>query len=319
MDEAILLGLQRVGLWLALAALASLLAAALHRAFDRVLGRVAPAARSVLRLGYALAPPLVAATTVIVLSWPEAAGWFVPEHCHAAACDSHAPRGAPGSPTGLMFAAAGGMVALFAALLALGGFRAARRRIVLLLRLARRSRTPGWRVLETDAPLACCSGVFRPEVLISEGLLRRLAPADLEIVLAHERAHADRLDNLWLCLAWVGTLAWPRSPRRQFLHALAQDCEQACDRVAARARGARCVARVIRRVEVMRMSTGAAPVRSLAFRSGESAARIAALLQPCNGASVAPAVLLLCALCVLFVAGFSAPAHAFIEWLGMAA
>ncbi|MGH9393010.1 MAG: M56 family metallopeptidase, partial [Terriglobales bacterium] len=52
-------------------------------------------------------------------------------------------------------------------------------------------------------------GIFRPLLLLPQGLIERLSPAQLEAVLAHERCHLRRRDNLWAALqCGVETLFW---------------------------------------------------------------------------------------------------------------
>ncbi len=51
-------------------------------------------------------------------------------------------------------------------------------------------------VVEGDAPMLALVGVLRPRVVISAGLLARLSPAELDSVLAHERAHFASHENL---------------------------------------------------------------------------------------------------------------------------
>ena len=64
-------------------------------------------------------------------------------------------------------------------------------------RLGLRSRLD---LVELDAPLAFCYGYLRPRVLISTGLLERLAGPELEALLLHERAHLRQRDPLKVAL-----------------------------------------------------------------------------------------------------------------------
>ena len=54
----------------------------------------------------------------------------------------------------------------------------------------------GASVLEHDLPLAYCLPGLRPRVVVSQGALLRLPPAEVEAVLAHERAHVDQRHDL---------------------------------------------------------------------------------------------------------------------------
>jgi len=59
-------------------------------------------------------------------------------------------------------------------------------------------------VVEQDAPLLALAGVFRPRLVISDGVLRSLSAQQLEVALQHENAHrvsCDNLKRLFLLLA----------------------------------------------------------------------------------------------------------------------
>lgn len=73
-------------------------------------------------------------------------------------------------------------------------------------------------------PMVC--GVFRPRILIPEAM----ADGDLTHILAHERAHIRRLDNLWrilailiACVHWFNPAVW------LMLRAFLREAEAACD------------------------------------------------------------------------------------------
>lgn len=55
-------------------------------------------------------------------------------------------------------------------------------------------------LVELDAPLAFCYGYLRPRVLVSTGLLERLAGPELEALLLHEREHLRQRDPLKVAL-----------------------------------------------------------------------------------------------------------------------
>ncbi|MCU1691633.1 MAG: rane protein of unknown function [Frankiales bacterium] len=54
----------------------------------------------------------------------------------------------------------------------------------------------GASVLESDLPVAYCLPGLRPRVVVSQGTLLRLSAAEVEAVLAHERAHVDQRHDL---------------------------------------------------------------------------------------------------------------------------
>ena len=58
-------------------------------------------------------------------------------------------------------------------------------------------------------------GVFRPLLLLSEGITERLTPEQLDAILAHELCHVRRRDNLTAtihmmvqAIFWFHTLVW---------------------------------------------------------------------------------------------------------------
>jgi Zn-dependent protease with chaperone function len=66
-------------------------------------------------------------------------------------------------------------------------------------------------ILDDDAPLAyCLPRGWRSLTVLSRGLLRRLGPAELNAVIAHERAHLDQRHDIVLVAfrAWHSALPW---------------------------------------------------------------------------------------------------------------
>jgi beta-lactamase regulating signal transducer with metallopeptidase domain len=73
-------------------------------------------------------------------------------------------------------------------------------------------------------------GVFRPFLLLPEGIVERLSPPQLEAVLAHELCHVRRRDNLWAsihmiveAIFWFHPLVWWIGAK------LVEERERACD------------------------------------------------------------------------------------------
>ncbi len=62
------------------------------------------------------------------------------------------------------------------------------------------------RILEIALPYSAQIGFWRPELVVSRGLLNTLAQEHLQAVLAHEQAHCDYRDPFWFF--WLG---WLRS------------------------------------------------------------------------------------------------------------
>lgn len=99
-------------------------------------------------------------------------------------------------------------------------------------------------------------GIFRPVILLPRGIEQRLSPAQIEAVLAHERCHIRRRDNLWSalhmlveCLFWFHPLVWLIGAR------MVAERERACDEAVLRSGGEReAYARGL--IEVGRFYTG---------------------------------------------------------------
>jgi len=270
-------------------ALVAVAAALAHRAVATRARTLPPPLRARVLLAWAAAPMTVATALVALALWPSlgAALGLAVDHCpvhagHVHLCLHHLPTrgpgivGAVGLGAFLVIAGAALVRALRSASLANG------------LARARSFELPsGVGVVESSRPFALTVGWFRPSVLVSTALLERLTPTQLEIVLAHERAHAERRDALAVTAARLLTLAHLPFVRRQLLADLNLACEQACDEVAARACGDRVlVAETI--VAAERAAGAAHPFASpgLAFGGGEVANRVESLLAaPVEGAA----------------------------------
>jgi bla regulator protein BlaR1 len=107
--------------------------------------------------------------------------------------------------------------------------------------VARRAATP--LALATDVPALCTSapmepgifGIFRPVLLLPEGILGRLSAAQLRAIIAHEMCHVRRRDNLTFAahqvvqaLFWFHPSVWWIGTR------LIEERERACDEAVVR-------------------------------------------------------------------------------------
>ena len=73
-------------------------------------------------------------------------------------------------------------------------------------------------------------GVFRPVLLLPEGIAQRLSPAQLQAVLAHELCHVRRRDNLAMAIHMVVEALFWFHPFVWFIKArLIEEQERACD------------------------------------------------------------------------------------------
>jgi hypothetical protein len=207
--------------------------------------------------------------------------------------------------------------ALLAAGLACGAARLARgRRSLAGLRLgATRTLASGESLLDSAQPFSFAAGLRRPEIFVSTGLARRLAPEQLRVVLAHERAHARRRDGLRMLLARVASLPHLPWVRRRLLAELALATERACDEEAAREAGDRlAVAETLLAVERLAAD---APWRGCeaapAFGGSAVPARVEGLLAELPAAGSPPALVRTAAVALAAAALLAAPLHHWTE------
>ncbi|GAB2858588.1 M56 family metallopeptidase [Nocardioides pacificus] len=155
------------------------------------------------------------------------------------------------------------------------GLRALRRRHREVLDLvARRDLSreqPGMRVLEDAVPVAyCLPGVTGARVVLSAGALHRLAPDEVEAVLAHERAHLAARHDLVLEAFSVLHRAFPRwVSSASALREVELLVEVLADRAAARVCGARALARAL-----VALAEGRVPTAALGAASAGLVVRV---------------------------------------------
>lgn len=214
----------------------SIIAALLHYFAGERLKAVEPGHRSVILLAIALAPVVISGLVCLLVFAPSLGGFIIDSHCHGGVCAPHFPVLSASTLV------AGSTVFIIVAATVIAGavlLQALLRTILtgrILLGVAEPA-SRDYRILETRQPLAYCIGLLRPRIVISRGLLSGLDETGLGIVLAHERAHADRLDNLRNLLGWLSTMPMPRRWRRAIVAELRLASEQACDQHAARQTG----------------------------------------------------------------------------------
>ncbi len=129
-------------------------------------------------------------------------------------------------------------------------------------------------------PGAC--GIFRPTIVIPDGLCDSLAPGEWDAVLAHELAHLVRRDPFWLlCARFVSALtAW--QPLNRFaVQQWRRAAEQACDEWAIE-RGVppMALARSLTEVAEWRLNGGHAVGLTATGDASELARRITRLADP---------------------------------------
>ncbi len=179
-----------------------------------------------------------------------------------------------------------------------------------LIRLARQATMPGdVRVVESPIPLALAVGLRRGHVLISKGLTAALSAAELDAVIAHEKAHLSNGDIRFGMLAKVASLLHLPRTRARLLAAWALATEQRCDQAAALSCGSPLVvAQALLAVERAQQGQRQPlqPLLTMAFADSFLSLRVQALLQPGAGSRfpLGGVLLVMATLFVLFSAGW---------------
>ena len=283
----VLLGAQFFVFAAALFVLVGAVVAALARSLSqRWLLTLHPASRYRALFAITVAPLAVGALLLVVACLPAILSLVFPlqDHClrhddvHAHLCFVHLPQ--------LVHVNVGLVLAVWAAacvgavrfITSVGKIIAALRVSSQLIRSASHDPTRDFFVLETGM-VSVAVGLFAPRIFISRGLLGQLSREQLDIVLAHERAHTVRRDPLMQLLARV-FLAFHFAPVRRWLaDELAVSAEQACDEAAATSSGDRLA--VAETILSVAKSCSSGPPRELALAMGETAIerRVDALLN----------------------------------------
>jgi Zn-dependent protease with chaperone function len=271
----------------------------LYPVWRRILLPLRAGIRATALLACGLLAPLLALQVAVLLERPHWSGRWLP-HCHGDQCSPHAAHVSITSDAGA------GLLGVLLLSLGVGG-------VLLLLRLLRGRRwlralqqltrvQPAYRLVESDQRLAWCAGLWRPRIYLSQGLVRTLSTAELEVVIAHEHCHARRRDNLQRLLLQLATALWWPAARRALRADFARAAETVCDLHVLQTDAARpLLIQVITRLE---------PAAGVA-------ARLAALdphhRQPWRDGGVA--LILLAVLWVAQVLLFSSLGHPLLEWL----
>lgn len=275
----------------------------------------APQAKSLIFLVYALLPLLSAVFTASLVMHPEWSAALVPEHCHGSNCQVHKPAFELMHPAGGALAAASVLIVLGLLLTAQRVLLRARRRLRMLNRFAQEQPVLDHAIVRSDDLLAWCTGLLTPRIFLSDTLVEAFSPRELQVVLAHEHAHAKRRDNLRNLVVNWATLAWHPKRRRNFLQNLSHSTEAACDAAAASFVGG--VQPVIDLIERLPEApkTGMGKPR-LAFDTADRRQRVAALSRPAtNAESTAAAWLTVGLLWLAAPVLLTGPGHYLIEWL----
>lgn len=235
-----------------------------HRLLRRLLGRVDPAQASLVLFALAMLP-LSTALIVVVLGFvPSIGGLVVDSHCHdATGCGTHVPMLRAEGPAAALWLIAIPVVTAVGVALLIGMLRRSVTVARVLEAIASPSgERPAFRIIESAQVFACCTGLLRPRILLSRGLLDSLPRPEFAAVLAHEQAHARRRDNLRRLLVAISLWPLPRRWRRDMASDLSAATEAACD--AAAVRSTRDLASVARALAALGAASGSG---SLACRS----------------------------------------------------
>ena len=243
-----------------------------YRWVQPTLLNIDPDQASKLILGWLSLPPLGALITTAVMYSPDLTQWLVAGHCHNGSCQQHGPQSALAIwPT-----------AILASWICLSIGRCLLRQWLSLrhlsAELSRAGRNAGAYVqLDDPQPAAFTLGWFNPKIFITTGMQSACSDQDIDCILAHERAHRDRLDNLRLLTAWLFTAPLPRSWSTAVLDDLRLSCEKASDLNAAQVSSRESVAAAL--IRIARLQRPASPAGSLAFAGTQTERRIRALLE----------------------------------------
>lgn len=260
--------------------LLSLSVAGAHALLRPRLAGIEPTQRGTLLLALAVLPPTVAALVALLGFAPSVGGRLVNGHCHDdVGCSAHVPVLQTGAGEALLLdSLLVGVTAVTLWLL----FKACRRSLAaarMLSGFARPCGRESFRIIDTDELVACCVGLWRPQPLLSRGLVDSLTPQQLAAVVAHEQGHAARRDNLRRWIASICLRPLPRRARARLLADLALAGEQACDRIAAAATGGHRA--VVEGLAALQPHAGACGRRASRPGTGDAiSARIDALQRP---------------------------------------
>jgi len=194
-----------------------------------------------------------------------------------------ATYGTPGGATvaGLGLTLAGG-VAARTVLTAMTHFRTAGRQALRHAQTARLVGQPepafGAVLVEHSQPAAYCVAGRQPTVILTTGAVQALDPAQLDAVLAHERAHLAGHHHRLQALARIAREVLPFLPlTRDAEEQVARLVELHADDAASRARDPRLLATAL-----VVLATAGSPAPTLAAGATDAVQRIHRLLGPCE-------------------------------------
>jgi len=222
-------------------------------------------------------PLLLGFSVTLFLFVPMLESALVSSHCHDV-CTSHVPLIA--SPEIAVFGLT--IVAVILATFLFQIIKNLRAGLHLQKQLLRLANQDGeYLTLEDKHPFVFTLGWWRNQIYVTQGLKEQCNDEEIAIVLAHEKAHSRRYDNIRILLATVFTSVLPgklTSTLREDFHLL---IESACDFEASEQFGELRVAETllkIQKLSPMRFNLGSTVIVS-AFTGSEVELRIKALVQ----------------------------------------
>ncbi|MCE2030137.1 M56 family metallopeptidase [Sessilibacter corallicola] len=219
--------------WTTLTVLLSLLLAAGYPVFARIVKHNSAEDSAFFTLIYGLLAPIATTASLVVLSLPALSSYIIADHCHGDDCTPHALHITTDTVEGVVTViAAVGLLTVFIVAVLMQLMRA-QRNLNTLKNFSEPAQST-FRVVETDAHLAWCAGLFKPQIYVSSGLIQSLTTEQLNLVLLHEHSHAVRKDNLrkW-CLHWA-SIIWPKKLRAKIRQDHSNYAELASDAAVAR-------------------------------------------------------------------------------------
>jgi Zn-dependent protease with chaperone function len=211
------------------------------------IGRIEPSARAKIFLFLAAFPCIAALAGLLASFLPSLLSWagLVADHCHLHPdhihlCLRHPPQLAH-TFLSSMFVATVVVVCGSILLSWLLHLYSTRRLVRQLLHASQHDAVRALHIVDTDAPLAFAAGLHEPQLFLSTRLVAQLPRAQLDAVIAHERAHAARHDALVQTVASALSHLHLPATRKLILADLSLAAEQACDEAACTATGDRLV------------------------------------------------------------------------------
>ena len=243
---------------------------------------------------------------------------LIAHHCHAdaAGCAAHG-RGSDYLP---LTAIGAGLLTVFVSWFLFGALEKlyAIRSSMRGLKPAVSGRLKTALILDVEAPLAFCAGLFSPKVYLSRGLTERLTPDEMDMVHLHEASHIKSMDLMVRFIVSLLSFGQFSSVRSSLMDMLICAQEEVCDQKVARRFGRVETAETLIKVQRLRHSVAMlSPHCVAAIDHGDISARTLALLSPENAASGASRLCivaggLLLALAMLVA---SEPLHHYFETL----